>query len=62
MKDTFSKLHHNFSIDLDEEEHEDNKNDPETESRKKEMLKMLMSRDSTNGVQRGKLGGAVMES
>ncbi len=61
MRDTFSKLHHNFSIDSDDKDNEDGDDDdmknatssPIDENERKRRrsigLKMLMSRESSYG-------------
>jgi len=53
MKDTFSKLHHNFSIgssSASASDSEDHENSFERQRRKSMGLKMLMSRESSFGV------------
>jgi hypothetical protein len=51
MKDTFSKLHHNFSLVSSDEDEEESKQDKEERSKRRDIgLKMLMSRDSSFGV------------
>lgn len=51
MKDTFSKLHHDFSsVKSSESEKEDSYELEEKKKRRELGLKMLMSRDSSFGV------------
>lgn len=51
MKDTFSKLHHDFSIhsSKDSRQYEEEPEDEERKRRKEIGLKMLMSRESSFG-------------
>jgi hypothetical protein len=53
MIDTFSKLHHNFDLSEEEEEEgtsQSNVNDEERKKRRSIGLKMLMSRESSFGM------------